>query len=612
MNRRFRLLLLSFLGLAVLAACGTPQPPTVEHELTVAVAGDGSGSVTSDPEGIDTADGDFTATFTSGTLITLTASADEGSTFAGFTFPDDPDRTCDAGGATNSCIITLDESVNVTATFTEAVDETQDLNVTVAGAGSGSVTSDPEGIDTADGGFTATFTSGTLITLTASADEGSTFSGFTFPDDTDRACEEGSTDTTCLITLDENVNVTATFTEAPPPTAELTVNVEVAGAAAGSVVSDPAGIDTAAGEDVAPFTSGTLVTLTASAEEGSTFSGFTFPDDTDRACEEGSTDTTCIFTLDESVNVTAAFAEAPAPTAGELTVNVEAGGAAAGSVLSDPAGIDTASAANVATFEVGSSVTLTATATEGGFAGWTGGACDGSTSATCTFTMRETEAPITANFNDIETLVVRVNANSDDAEEFLKASLQNATRWPAGYTYIRSDDLELGYDPQHGPQAIGLRFVDITIPEGANVLDAFIGFTAFRNLSATVPGTGSEGNVVLTITAEASPAPATFIDDPNASGANEPSSGVTSLVRTDASAAWTISDAWVTESTYQTSDVGAIVQEIIDLDGWLSGNAMKFVIEPDDIDSTEWRRAYAHNSDSSKAAALTVQFVRLP
>jgi hypothetical protein len=388
---------------------------------------------------------------------------------------------------------------------------------------------------------------------------------------------------------------------------ELTVTLP--GDGSGSVTSVPAGINTAAGATTAPFAEGTVVTLTAEADADSTFAGFGFPDDPGRTCEPGSAAATCILTLDGPVVVSATFT-AGVPEPAELTVEVNAAGDSAGFVVSAPSGIDTGAGETLATFDVGTEVTLTATATSGGFVGWTGGPCDGRIAPTCAFTMASGGTSVTANFDEVEfqTLVVSVSANSDDAEEFLAASLAGASRWPAGYTYVRSADLELGYDPQHGPQAVGLRFADVAIPPGATILDAVIGFTAYDNPGATEPGTGSAGTVALNLTGEASATSATFNDDPNNPDTNPVSADVTTRPRTDASVAWTIDQTWTTGSSYGSPDVAGIVSEIIAIGDWSSGGAMTFIVEPVDASSTQWRRAYAHNASPERAATLTIRF----
>jgi len=80
------------------------------------------------------------------------------------------------------------------------------LTVSFAGAGAGTITSTPPGISCrSDGGTTcqASFPSGTLVTLNATADAGSTFSGYT----------GDCTGTSCTLTMSASKSVMASFTK---------------------------------------------------------------------------------------------------------------------------------------------------------------------------------------------------------------------------------------------------------------------------------------------------------------------------------------------------------------------------------------------------------------
>jgi hypothetical protein len=83
----------------------TPPPP-VTYSLTVISAGDGDGTVTSTPAGISTPT--LTATFEENTSVTLSANAQIGSTFAGWS---------GAASGTAPAQITMDGDKTVTATF---------------------------------------------------------------------------------------------------------------------------------------------------------------------------------------------------------------------------------------------------------------------------------------------------------------------------------------------------------------------------------------------------------------------------------------------------------------------------------------------------------------
>ncbi len=81
-------------------------------------------------------------------------------------------------------------------------DPTHQLTVTKAGAGAGSVTSSPAGIDCGSS-CAAMFATGSSVTLTAAPSSGSSFAGWS------GACSNGGA--TCTVALDADRSVTATF-----------------------------------------------------------------------------------------------------------------------------------------------------------------------------------------------------------------------------------------------------------------------------------------------------------------------------------------------------------------------------------------------------------------
>jgi YVTN family beta-propeller protein len=167
-------------------------PPT----LTVARAGSGAGQVTSSPAGINcSASSNQCATmFPNGTQVTLTASAAAGSTFSGWS----------GGGCsgTGPCVITPTADTTVTATF--ALIPSFMLSVAPAGMGSGTVTSNPSGIN-CGATCSASFQQGTQVTLSAAAATGSTFAGWS-----GSGC---SGNQTCSVTVSAATSVTATFVQ---------------------------------------------------------------------------------------------------------------------------------------------------------------------------------------------------------------------------------------------------------------------------------------------------------------------------------------------------------------------------------------------------------------
>lgn len=321
--------------------------------VTVQKQGSGNGTVTSSPPGIDCG-GTCSTQFDAGTAVALTAAAEAGSSFGGWS---------GAGcSGTGGCTVT--GNATVTAVFTTAV-STARVTVTKSGTGAGIVTSSPSGIS-CGGGCSANFTSGSTVVLTATPSGGSTFTGWS------GACS-GSGSCTVILNGDQTVN--AEFTAAPA-TALLTVNKT----GNGTVASNPAGIN--CGDTCgANFASGSTVTLTATATGGSTFTGW------GGACSGTGS---CAVVMNGNQTVTATFT--PPPSTNQLTVNKI--GTGAGTVTSTPVGISCGNSCSVS-FPTGSMVTLNAAADAGSiFVGWSGG-CGGTGS--CSVVMNGDQT-VTAEF----------------------------------------------------------------------------------------------------------------------------------------------------------------------------------------------------------------------
>jgi phospholipase C len=178
-------------GSIFLVGCGgtgngsTASPST--FQLTVSQTGSGTGTITSSPAGINCGQ-TCSATFSSGTTVTLTATPNTGFAFGGWS---------GACSGTSTCAVALTASTTVSAVFNLALR----LTVSEAGFGSGVVTSNPPGINCAPT-CTATFTTGTTVTLTATPNSGFQFAGWS------GACTGTGT---CSVPVNGAASVTATF-----------------------------------------------------------------------------------------------------------------------------------------------------------------------------------------------------------------------------------------------------------------------------------------------------------------------------------------------------------------------------------------------------------------
>jgi uncharacterized protein (DUF2141 family) len=221
----------------------------VSYVLTVTKPGNGNGTVTSSPAGINCGP-TCSASFPAGTVVNLTAAAGAGSTFTGWS------GACSGAGA---CQVTMNAPKAVTATFTlNAVSYV--LTVTKPGNGNGTVTSSPTGINCGPT-CNASYPAGTVVSLTATNSAGSTFDGW------GGACSGTGA---CQVTMDAAKSVTATFTLS---NIRYPLAVTKSGTGTGTVTSSPQGIK--CGRNcTAKFLVGTVVTLTSTPAAGSTFGGW--------------------------------------------------------------------------------------------------------------------------------------------------------------------------------------------------------------------------------------------------------------------------------------------------------------------------------------------------
>ncbi|MFT6733408.1 MAG: hypothetical protein ACJAS9_001595 [Polaribacter sp.] len=159
-----------------------------ENDLTVTVIG--QGSVTSSPVGID-CETDCSETYDSSEQISLAVVSDPGFTFDGW-----------SGACTGTGACDFDMSIDrlVTATFIADSGSIQNtLSVTVVG--SGSVTSDPVGVD-CESDCSEDYDDDTVVTLTAIPDTGFMLNNWS---------GDCSSNTSCVVTISEARSVTAIF-----------------------------------------------------------------------------------------------------------------------------------------------------------------------------------------------------------------------------------------------------------------------------------------------------------------------------------------------------------------------------------------------------------------
>ena len=176
-----------------------------------------------------------------------------------------------------------------------------------------------------------------------------------------------------------------------------------------------------------------------------------------------------------------------------------------------------------------------------------------------------------------QTFEVRVNANSDDAEQAVTS----------GSVQLSSSDLELTTDGTT-QQVVGVRFAGIQVPQGATITNAYVQFRT----DETSPGAAN-----LTIRAE-------NVD--NAPTYTAAANNIGNRATTAANVAWTPPD-WTAVgeagTAQRTPNLASLVQAVVGRAGWAQGNALALQLR-----GTGRRTAEAFEGGASFAPLLHVEY----
>jgi hypothetical protein len=170
------------------------------------------------------------------------------------------------------------------------------------------------------------------------------------------------------------------------------------------------------------------------------------------------------------------------------------------------------------------------------------------------------------------TVQFQVASGNDDAEEVL----------PKGDIKRGSSRLEM-VEKSREHYIVGIRFSNVTIPQGATITSAQLDFMA----------SNTDGDPTsLTISGEAGDDTEFF---------RTADYNISSRATTAASASWTPS-AWNLEGErHLSSEISAVVQEIVNRSGWDSGNAMAFIIT-----GSGKRTTFSYDGGAAEAPILHV------
>jgi len=186
---------------------------------------------------------------------------------------------------------------------------------------------------------------------------------------------------------------------------------------------------------------------------------------------------------------------------------------------------------------------------------------------------------------------IRIATGDDDVEERLREDRN-------GDLDTGSSDLEFPYEdfPIDDLQRVGMRFVDVGVPQGAQIVSSYIEF----EVDEIKDDANSVVNVIIDgqLTPDAEP----FVDE---------------FMNVSQRPAWTSTVVpwsvpyWIAENDKsQTPDISVLVQELVNQADWAGGNAMVFTIQDDPANpSTGVRAAESYNGESSNAPLLHIKAI---
>jgi hypothetical protein len=135
---------------------------------------------------------------------------------------------------------------------------------------------------------------------------------------------------------------------------------------------------------------------------------------------------------------------------------------------------------------------------------------------------------------------------------------------------------------------VGLRFLNVKVPQGATITHAYIEFKASAS---------DNNNTHLEIRGE---------DTDDASRFRSAAGDISNRPMTDSVVSWSSIPNWTKDESYQTPGLTSVIQEIVDRAGWLSGNAMAILFRSTDLSGK--RSAYSYDYSPACAPFLHVEY----
>lgn len=158
-----------------------------------------------------------------------------------------------------------------------------------------------------------------------------------------------------------------------------------------------------------------------------------------------------------------------------------------------------------------------------------------------------------------------------------------------------SADLEFGWESTNvDPQLVGLRFTNITIPKGAIITKAYIQFTVDATSKNSDPC-----NVSIRVEPNDNP----IVFDSNAFHLTNRTKSTDSVFWAVGCTGWNVVGSAGVDQ--RTPNLASLVQQLVNRNGWNSGNAMAFF-----LNGTGTREVESFDGDAPKAPQLVIEYIQ--
>jgi hypothetical protein len=145
----------------------------------------------------------------------------------------------------------------------------------------------------------------------------------------------------------------------------------------------------------------------------------------------------------------------------------------------------------------------------------------------------------------------------------------------------------IGCHSSVGSYRAGFRWLNVTVPKDAIIVSSSFTINAEQD--------NSQATCSCLVKGEANATPATFSTYADFNG----------RTRTSHSAAWSVG-AWTNNTAYTTPDLAAVIQEIVSLAGWASGNNLALFVEDNGSTAGALRRGFCKEDYQPYSARLTI------